>query len=53
MDVYRSLNHTRWECKYHVVFIPKCRRKALYGEVLRQLGELFRTLAEQRESTVE
>ena len=53
MDDYRSLNHTRWECKYHVVFIPKCRRKALYGEVRRQLGELFRALAEQRESTVE
>jgi putative transposase len=53
MDDYQSLNHTKWECKYHVVFIPKCRRKALYGEVRRELGALFRTLAEQQESTVE
>jgi putative transposase len=53
MDDYQSLSHTRWECKYHVVFIPKCRRKVLYGEVRRQLGALFRTLAEQRESAVE
>ena len=53
MDDYQSLNHTRWECKYHVVFIPKYRRKVLYGEVRRQLGALFRTLAEQKESTVE
>ena len=53
MDDLRSLNHTRWECKYHVVFIPKCRRKALYGELRKQLGALFRTLAEQKESAVE
>ena len=33
MDEYQSLSHTRWECKYHVVFIPKCRRKTLYGVV--------------------
>jgi putative transposase len=53
MDDYQSLNHTKWECKYHVVFIPKCRRKALYGEVRWELGALFRTLAEQKESAVE
>ena len=38
MDEYQSLSHTRWECKYHVVFIPKCRRKTLYGELRRHLG---------------
>jgi REP element-mobilizing transposase RayT len=32
MDEYESLSHTRWECKYHVVLIPKYRRKTLYGE---------------------
>ena len=53
MDETRSLNHTRWECKYHVVFIPKCRRKALYGGIRQELGEVFRRLAEQRESRVE
>jgi len=45
MDEYESLSHTRWDCKYHVVFIPKCRRKALYGELRRHLGEVFKKLA--------
>ena len=53
MDDYHSLNHTKWECKYHVVFIPKCRRKVLYGELRRSLAELFRTLTEQKESRIE
>ena len=39
MDDYESLSHTTWACKYHVVFIPKCRRKALYQELRRYLGE--------------
>ncbi|HTT20722.1 MAG TPA: transposase, partial [Candidatus Sulfotelmatobacter sp.] len=46
MDEMESLSHTKWECKYHVVFIPKCRRKQLYGELRRHLGEVFRKLAE-------
>lgn len=49
----QSLNHTRWECKYHVVFIPKCRRKALYKELRRHLGQVFRSLTEQKECRVE
>jgi len=49
----QSLSHTRWECKYHVVFIPKGRRRQLFGEIRRELGEVFRRLAEQRESRVE
>ena len=53
MDEYQSLSHTRWECKYHVVFIPKCRRKTLYGELRRHLGEVFRKLAVQKESKIE
>ncbi|HUY12557.1 MAG TPA: IS200/IS605 family transposase [Terriglobia bacterium] len=53
MDEYESLNHTKWDCKYHVVFIPKCRRKALYVELRRYLGEIFRRLAEQKESRIE
>src|SRR5271169_5846640 len=53
MDEFESLNHTRWDCKYHVVFIPKYRRKVLYGELKRPLGPVFRQLAEQRESRVE
>ena len=53
MSNYRSLNHTKWECKYHVVFIPKYRKKRIYGGIRRSLGRVFRRLAEQRESQVE
>ena len=49
MDEYESLSHTTWDCKYHVVFIPKCRRKTLYQELRRHLGEVFRRLALQKE----
>jgi putative transposase len=52
MDEQASLNHTKWECKYPVVFIPKCRRKTLYQELRRHLGEVFRRLAEQKESQI-
>jgi len=53
MSDYRSLSHAKWECKYHVVFIPKYRNKAIYGELRKDLGKVFRTLAEQRESSIE
>lgn len=53
MDRMESLSHSVWDCKYHVVFIPKKRRKTLYGELRRYLGEVFRKLAEQKESRVE
>jgi putative transposase len=53
MDEYASLSHSKWECKYHVVFIPKGRRKALYGQLRKHLGEVFRTLARQKECQIE
>jgi putative transposase len=53
MDEYASLSHTKWECKYDVVFIPKCRRKTLYGKLRSDLGELFHQLAKQKESRIE
>ncbi len=53
MDKFESLNHTKWTCKYHVVFIPKGRRRALYGTLRPHLGEVFRTLAQQKESRIE
>ena len=53
MDEYKSLSHSRWECKYHVVFIPKCRRKTLYDRLRRHLGEVFHRLAAQKESRIE
>ena len=53
MDEYESLSHTEGECKYHVVFIPKCRRKMPYGQLRQHLGEVFRKLAAQKESRIE
>ena len=53
MDQYESLSHTKWECKYPVVFIPKCRRKVLYGHIRRHLGEVFQKLALQKECRIE
>src|SRR5471030_1151079 len=53
MDEQQSLNHSKWECKYHVVFIPKCRRKTLYAQLRRHLGDLFRKLAEQKGCRIE
>ena len=48
-DECESLSHTKWECKYHVVFIPKGRRKALYGQLRQHFDEVFRRLARQKE----
>ena len=53
MNEYESLSHTTWDCKYHIVFIPKCRRKTLYVELRRHLGEIFHKLAVQKESKIE
>ena len=53
MTDYSSLNHTKWECKYHVVFIPKYRKKRIFGAIRRHLGDVLRRLAEQRESRIE
>jgi putative transposase len=52
MDEPESLSHTKWECKYHVVFIPKGREKTFYKELWRHLREVFRRLAEQKESQI-
>ena len=53
MREVNSLNHTRWECKYHIVFIPKYRRKVLFGQVCKEMGEVFHRLARQKESVIE
>ena len=52
MKEYQSLSDTRWDCKYHVVFIPKRRKKAVFGVLRKELGGVFRALAQQRESAV-
>ena len=51
-DVYQSLAHSKWDCKYHVVFVPKRRRKAIFGNVRRQLGPIFHALAKQKECQI-
>ena len=48
----QSLRHTRWECKYHVVWIPKYRKKSIYGNLRKSLGDIFRELATQKECKV-
>ena len=53
MRLVESLSHTRWECKYHVVFIPKYRKKVIFGQIRNELGDVFRRLARQKESVIE
>ena len=52
MKDYASLSHTKWDCKYHVVFIPKYRRKKIFGAVRQHLGQVFHELAKQKESRI-
>jgi putative transposase len=49
----RSLSHSRWECQYHLVFIPKYRKKAIFGQIRADLGDVFRRLAEQKNSRIQ
>ena len=49
---HQSLAHSRWDCKYHVVFVPKRRRQQLYGQIRRQLGAIFHALARQKECQI-
>ena len=53
MDEAKTLNHSKWECKYHVVFIPKYRRKSLYKELRGDLGQVFRELARRKGCEIE
>ena len=52
MSSYESLCHSKYDCKYHVVFIPKCRKKKLYGNIRKFLGPVFHQLASQRECKI-
>ena len=52
MSSYNSLSHSRWDCKYHVVFIPKGRKRSLYGKIRKFLGPVFHELARQRHSEI-
>ena len=52
MKEYQSLSHTRWDCKYHVVFIPKRRKKLIFGKLKKRIGEVLHDLANQKESVI-
>ena len=53
MSKYNHLNHSTWECKYHVVFIPKYRKKSIFGPIRSRLGPVFHELAKRKECTIE
>jgi putative transposase len=52
MNNEQSLSHTKWECKYHLTWIPKYRKKTLYGDLRKYLGEVLRDLAQRRECEI-
>lgn len=52
MSEYQSLSHSKWDCKYHVIFIPKRRRKAIYGNIRAKLGPIFHDLAGQKQCRI-
>jgi putative transposase len=51
-ETYQSLAHSRWDCKFHVVFVPKRRRKTLFGNIRPRLGRIFHELARQKECQI-
>ena len=53
MRDYKSLSHTRWDCKYHIVFIPKKRRKIIFDTIRKHLGAVFHDLARQKGVIIE
>ena len=51
-NLYHSLSHSKWDCKYHVVFVPKYRKKVIFGDIRRHLGPIFHGLARQKECLI-
>ncbi|MGB8702461.1 MAG: IS200/IS605 family transposase [Thermosynechococcaceae cyanobacterium] len=51
-ELYQSLSHSKWDCKYHLVFVPKYRRKVMFGEIRKHLGPIFHELARQKECRI-
>jgi putative transposase len=52
LSSYESLSHSKWDCKYHLVFVPKNRKRVLYGKIRKYLGQVFHELAKQRGCTI-
>ena len=51
-DLYQSLSHAKWDCKYHLVFVPKRRKKTIFGKIRKALGPIFHELARQKECKI-
>ena len=51
-NLYQSLSHSSWDCKYHVIFVPKYRKKVIYGKLRKELGAIFHELARQKECKI-
>lgn len=51
-NLYQSLSHSKYDCKYHIIFVPKYRKKTIYGTLRKNLGSIFHELARQKESTI-
>lgn len=51
-QLYHSLSHSKWDCKYHIIFVPKMRKKMLYGQIRPRLGEIFHALAGQKDCKI-
>ena len=51
-NMYQSLSHSRWDCKHHLVFVPKYRKKVIFGDIRKFLGPIFHELARQKECRI-
>ncbi|MBD2075813.1 IS200/IS605 family transposase [Phormidium sp. FACHB-592] len=51
-ELYQSLSHSKWDCRYHVIFVPKYRRKTMFLELRQYLGPVFHELARQKECQI-
>ena len=51
-NTYQSLSHSKWDCKYHIVFVPKYRKKTIFGDIRKSLGPIFHELARQKECRI-
>ncbi len=51
-NLYQSLSHSKWNCKYHVIFVPKKRKSVIYGKIRKELAKILHELANQKESQI-
>ena len=51
-NLYQTLSHSKWDCKYHLIFVPKYRKKVIFDSLRKWLGPVFHELAKQKESTI-